>query len=111
MEVYIILGILIILLTTMAVLLFNGKGAFLIAGYNTMKKVKKQKYNEAALCRFMGMLLLAIVICIIITLLGVYFKITWLEYFGIGIKIPIIISGLIYANTGNRFIKDEKTKK
>ena len=31
-----------------------GKGAFLIAGYNTMSPAEKAKYDEKKLCRLMG---------------------------------------------------------
>lgn len=37
-----------------------GKGAFLIAGYNTAPKREKEKYDEKALCRFMGKLMFAL---------------------------------------------------
>ncbi len=38
----------------LGVLFSKGKGAFLIAGYNTMSKEKKARYDKNALCRFMG---------------------------------------------------------
>ena len=37
-----------------AVLLLSGKGAWLIAGYNTSSPEEKQKYDEKRLCRVMG---------------------------------------------------------
>lgn len=37
-----------------AIVLSQGKGAFLLAGYNTMKESKKEIYNEKALAKFMG---------------------------------------------------------
>ena len=37
-----------------AVLLLSGRGAWLIAGYNTSSPEEKQKYDEKRLCRFMG---------------------------------------------------------
>ena len=36
------------------IFLWDGKGAFLIAGYNTMPDSEKAKYNEIALCKFIG---------------------------------------------------------
>ncbi|WP_426349609.1 DUF3784 domain-containing protein [Alloiococcus sp. CFN-8] len=36
------------------ILLLSGKGAFLIAGYNTASKKEKMQYNEKKLCRVMG---------------------------------------------------------
>ncbi len=38
----------------MSVLLFMGKGSFLIAGYNTASEKEKAKYNKLRLCRLMG---------------------------------------------------------
>ena len=37
-----------------AVLLLSGRGAWLIAGYNTSSPEEKQKYDEKRLCRVMG---------------------------------------------------------
>ena len=37
-----------------AVLLLSGKGAWLIAGYNTSSPEEKQKYDEKRLCRVTG---------------------------------------------------------
>ncbi len=52
------------LLVIFSLILFAGKGSFLIAGYNTMNRKKKQKYNEKRLCRVVGagMGILAIII-------------------------------------------------
>jgi len=36
------------------------RGAFLIAGYNTMSAAKKAQYDTRALCRFVGCLLIAL---------------------------------------------------
>jgi len=81
----------------------RGKGAFLIAGYNTMSREEKGRYDEKALCRFAGRLLVAVTFCLCLLLAGVHFEIIWLLYCG-GILIPIfILSAMIYANTGNRF--------
>ena len=41
----------------------RGKGAFLIAGYNTASKAEKAKYDEKALCRFMGKIMFAMAGC------------------------------------------------
>lgn len=38
------------------IFLFNGKGKWLIAGYNTASKEEKQKYDEKKLCRAMSLL-------------------------------------------------------
>ena len=47
----------------LAALFSRGKGAFLIAGYNTASQKEKAKYDEKALCRFMGKLMFALAAC------------------------------------------------
>lgn len=49
----------------------QGKGAFLIAGYNTASKAEKAKYDEKALCRFMGKIMFALAGCQGIMALGI----------------------------------------
>ena len=46
--------IVIALLATFSVILLCGKGAFLIAGYNTSGKMEKARYDEKKLCRATG---------------------------------------------------------
>jgi hypothetical protein len=43
-----------IALLVCGIFLSKGKGAFLIAGYNTLSASEKAKYDEKALCQFMG---------------------------------------------------------
>lgn len=49
-----------------SILLFNGKGKWLIAGYNTMTKEEQRKYDEKKLCRAVGSLCLecCLMLCI-----------------------------------------------
>lgn len=44
----------VVVLAIMAITLLLGKGAWMIAGYNTATKEEKEKYNEKALCRVVG---------------------------------------------------------
>ncbi len=51
--------------------LLSGKGAFLIAGYNTSSAEEQAKYDEKKLCRVTGMGMLVITILLfIMALLG-----------------------------------------
>ena len=87
-------------------LLFSkGKGAFLIAGYNTMSKAKKARYDKNALCRFMGRLMFALAACWVPVALGTALELGWLYGAGIAAYLLVIAGGLIYANTGHRFQK------
>ncbi|WP_421616750.1 DUF3784 domain-containing protein [Brevibacillus sp. TJ4] len=44
----------------LAIFLSKGKGASLLAGYNTMSDNKKAEYDEVALCKFMGKIMYGI---------------------------------------------------
>lgn len=69
------IGIITIAFITSAVLLFCGKGANLIAGYNTDSDKEKSVYNEKKLCRAFGWLCSVISVLMIITFY-LAFKIT-----------------------------------
>lgn len=45
---------LVILFAVISITLLSGRGAFLIAGYNTAGKARKMRYDEKKLCRIMG---------------------------------------------------------
>ena len=89
----------------LAALFSRGKGAFLIAGYNTAPRAKKAKYDEKALCRFMGRLMLAMAACWVPVALGTLLDREWLYYAGLAAYLAVIAGGVIWANTGGRFQK------
>ena len=88
-----------------AVFLINGRGAWLIAGYNTMSKAEKETYNEKALCRFVGWLMIGTVLCVLLTFVGSHFEIRWLSHTWILAILASIVS-VIYMNTTKRFLKN-----
>ncbi|MBE6940099.1 MAG: DUF3784 domain-containing protein [Ruminococcaceae bacterium] len=49
-----ILWVLVVLLGLLGILLLSGRGAWLIAGYNTADAEEKSRYDEKKLCRIMG---------------------------------------------------------
>ena len=89
----------------LGVLFSKGKGAFLIAGYNTASRSEKENYDEKALCRFMGKLMFALAACWIPVALGAVLDVGWLYGVGIAAFLIVIVVGPIYANTGHRFQK------
>ena len=109
-TVFIIPGILAVLMVIMAIFLLNGKGAFLIAGYNTMTRDEKAKYDKNALCRFVGWLLIISASCMLLVPAAIYLEIVWLTYCGTAIILVITIGAAIYANTGNRFRKNDNSE-
>lgn len=96
------------LFVLLGLLFSRGKGAFLIAGYNTASPAEKARYDEKALCRFMGKLMFALAGCQAIMGLGAAWAGMWLYWLGIALFLASAVGGVIYANTGVRFLKEEK---
>ena len=86
--------ILIIILTVLGILILSGKGSWLIAGYNMMSDDKKKKYNYKRLCCVLGIGILLLDMCLIISSITVEFD----KLFSV---LEIIITALIFilANT------------
>jgi cell division protein FtsW (lipid II flippase) len=100
---YIFTGSIAALFLILAIFLLNGKGSFLIAGYNTMSNEKKSTYDTKALCRAVGWLLLALALGIMLFPLSLHLETPWLSYVAFVILFTLPIGFVIYANTGNRF--------
>ena len=93
----------------LAILLLTEKvDAGIISGFSTMSKEKREKYDEKAVCRFVGWLMIAVCFGLFLIPIGAYFKIKWLVYFGRAFIIVSSIVGCIYVNTNKRFLKDKK---
>ncbi|MGB7603885.1 MAG: DUF3784 domain-containing protein [Lutisporaceae bacterium] len=106
MEITIFIGPLILII--LGIVIRFGKASWLISGYNTSSKYEKEKYDNIALCKFIGNLLftLAIIfICISVATLLNYIYLTAIVMVGTLLVFIIIIAALIYINTGNRFKK------
>ncbi|MFJ6211003.1 DUF3784 domain-containing protein [Lysinibacillus sp. NPDC092081] len=88
-----------------AIVLSQGKGAFLIAGYNTMSDSEKEKYNEKALAKFVGKVMYGYCFCLLLWGLNELFKTRWLFIIGLVLFIGLTIFVVVYANTRNRFKK------
>ena len=85
------------------IVLCCGKGAFLIAGYNTESPEEKAKYNEKALCRAVGVLVLVIVGSVELLMLGLVLDTIALVW-GSGILFIVsTVFGLVYINKSQRF--------
>ena len=83
----------------------SGKGAWLIAGYNTSSAYEKSETDEKALCRFMGKSMFLLAACWIPICLSAVIDKMWLLWAGLGLFFIAVMVIVIYANTGNRFIK------
>ena len=84
-----------------AIFLLCGRGANLLAGYNTMSQEKKDEYDAPALCRFMGKIVLPIGILTPFMLLGK----GWFAVVYAVVVVGLVVFAGIYANTGSRFKK------
>ena len=98
-------GIIVSLLIVLGITFFCGKGAFLIAGYNTSSKEEKSRIDEKLLCRFMGKLMFLLASCWLIIAFGGTFDIILLHVIGIVLFVIVIAGAAVYANTSNRFKK------
>ena len=93
------------------ILLLTGKisAADAISGYNTMSKKKKEKYDEKALSRYFGWLLLIFCLGFIFLIITKqYIKSDLLKYCFIALVVLQLV-GCFYARTSKRFRKDKCT--
>ena len=95
----------VVLLAALGLIFSRGKGAFLIAGYNTASQEEKARYDKKALCRFMGRLMFAMAGCWAVVAAGTLLVRPRVYDLGIGLFLAVVFGGVIYANTGRRFRK------
>ncbi len=86
-----------------AAFLLCGKGADLIAGYNTASPAERAKWDEKALCRGVGVLLLLIMGSVVLTGVGIALSIAALMWTGVILFVPVTVGGLVYINKSKRF--------
>lgn len=101
-----IIGVAVLVLALLGLYMMQGKGAFLIAGYNTMPKEEKAKYDGPAMARFVGKLLMALAFSMLFWLAGMILEKSWMFYIGVAMFLGFLGFALIYMNTGGRFLKD-----
>ncbi|AZB42035.1 DUF3784 domain-containing protein [Bacillus sp. FJAT-42376] len=89
-----------------AILLSKGKGASLLAGYNTMSDSEKAQYDEVALCKFMGKIMYGISFSLLLFALSEMLVNQILFIIGLILLLTFIIFALVYSNTRNRFKKN-----
>ena len=87
----------------MAIFLLKGRGASLLAGYNTMSYDERARYDEKAMCRFAGRLLIGICFGMLLFPIGIHFEAMWMTLLGIAVIVLGSVGAVVYMNTGNRF--------
>ena len=80
-----------------------GKGANLIAGYNTASREEKAKTDEKKFLKAMAVLMFILAGCVLVSALGQVLHIKPLIWTGQAFFAAAVIIGLIYLNTGARF--------
>ncbi|MCL2810845.1 MAG: DUF3784 domain-containing protein [Clostridia bacterium] len=103
MAEFIITGVIGGLIIVLAIVLLTGRGSFLLAGFNTMSKDQKAKYDAQALSKFMGKILLPISILTPFT--AIESMISWFPWVFFAITMGLCIFAVIYVNAGSRFRK------
>ena len=101
----IIFGATILLMLVLSFYLLSGRGANLIAGYNTLSETEKAKYDKHRLCRSVGVLMLQITAAFCVLTAGILLDLVWLWVSGAVLFAAIIIVGLIRINTDPRIKK------
>ena len=99
---WIVYGILILFSVVLGILLWRGKGAFLIAGYNTAKPSEWAKYDEKALCRSVAVILFAIALSFVVSALGIVYDEIIPPWLGAVLIPAVAVIGIIYINTSKR---------
>lgn len=98
-------GAIIGLFIVLGIIFSCGKGAFLIAGYNTSSKEEKSRTDEKLLLRFMGKFMFLLAGCWLVIASGDGFHMISLHIIGIVLFLVSTAGAVVYANTGNRFKK------
>lgn len=102
---WIIHGSIIGLFVLLGALLSQGKGAFLIAGYNTSSQEEKSKIDENALCKAVARMMFALAGSWAVAAAGTLLDRKSIFWLGMALFLAVITVGLIYMNTGHRFEK------
>lgn len=89
----------------LGIILCCGKGTDLIAGYNTASPSERAKWDEKALCRGTGILLLLMIGCIALTGAGAVLHAATLVWGGLFLLAVLTAGGLTYINKSKRFKK------
>jgi len=91
------------LLLVAGIVLFLGKGSWMIAGYNTMNKEEKSSWNEGALARSTGKLLLVVAAYLALLVVAIWFGHEMIVVASIPFCLAGIIAWVVYVNKSPRF--------
>jgi len=93
------------LFVVLGIIFSQGKGAWMIAGYNTASKATKASYDVKALLQFMSKFMFVLAGCWVVISFGALYQNDGVVQAGLVLFIVVILAALIYMNTGGRFKK------
>lgn len=102
---FLIVSMVLIILIVVGILFFNGKGGFLLSGYNMLSKEEKAKYDEKSMLRFMSYIIFISAGLVALSVVGAHLMMDWLSILSTVIIVIVVVFACIYSNTGNRFKK------
>ncbi len=100
---WVITAIALVPMLLISIVLLSGHGASLVAGYNTMKPSEQKKWNEKAMCRYTGCMLLLFTLFLAGAMLGIGYGNMALFWGLTAAGILEILAGVIYLNKSLRF--------
>ncbi len=83
----------------------SGRGAALIAGYNTASQKEKDTIDEKKLCRYTGNLMFILAGCQMFFVFSVLFETKMLLWIGVIAFLISVVGGVVFLNTGDRLKK------
>ena len=95
-----------VLFAALGIFFSSDKCASKIAEHNTLPQYERNKIDEERFCRFIGRILCIFAACIVVAIVGVIMKLTWLHLLGWGIVVFVLIIALFYTGTKDRFKKN-----
>ena len=102
---FIVFLVIVALFVALGIIFASGKGANLIAGYNTASSKEKEKIDEKKLLKTMAVFMFVLAGCCFISALSEIFNVKLLIWIGQAMFVVSLIIGIVYINTGNRFRK------
>ena len=87
----------------LGIIFLSGKGADLIAGYNTASPEEKAGIDEKKLLKAMAVFMFVLAGCFLISALSDILNFKLLIWIGQALFVVSLIIGVIYMNTRNRF--------
>ena len=102
---FIVFLVIVALFVALGIIFASGKGANLIAGYNTASRKEKEKIDEKKLLKTMSVFMFVLGGCFLVSAASEIFHVKSLIWIGQALFVAALIIGLIYLNTGDRFSK------